>query len=1578
MHQDLITALSQFSASLQQHGTETAAEEGGASGSREKLLEQSVVQQNQIVEMLQKMVASLEAENQSSRERVYSLEHRVHSLSMWKARARLAEERLKEMAESAGVLGSSSAGMISLSAISSFEKALVDKDKMIASLQSQVGGGGGEGGRGALKRVSSMEATSISAKLAAERVRVMELEEELLSSHEESSKARSELADCQSDTMRRESEIQYLRHEIKVVKQVGHQQQDVVMGLRAALLDRDAQISSLTRALERVSEGGRKRWATRNTDSTFSGQSMFDLLLGREVFTVELTRYPKKEELGFSVSRIEMPISSRMSGLIVRTVKNGSPAQGLLLPGDEILEVNGVSCRSASQRKAMESLERGEGSIRIVAAREQGPASFVGRLRSTPVISESSTLWATANDASLLSPSQLSYGSPSLPTSPISPHHYHLTTSPGTTLPHSTGPILPASHTRPQPIGQVKAIESAAHGADKMAAKENASELEEEVQKLREEAEQWQLLQAELEEELDTAHTELEAIKLEHQLTTAENYDLQQQVKSSEAELTDIQSQFGELQQLLEGVREKVGREEERTLSLEQQNAALHQRVAEVKTAQDHDKQRVSEKEEEMLRLKMESEREKSELATKIATLQSRNEQLQADVKQRASQLEAAQAQVREREETLEQERREGQQQLQQLKADLLVLREDSAKAVSSSKIDVEKLQSQTASMKTMLMAAEKKEAEMKIEVRHLRQAADESNKQLGELQESHRNLREQVSSYREQIESKTVECESLTLGLKRAMGKLQANRDLSSRQQREIDKLRRNNARLVVDQVAAEKERGKVAAELRISRSEQAQMREKLQNQGGERDELFSQLESVVAENSALQQQLDDARAALAEATGEKELEQLNRQLEQVQAELVEKREALQEVSGVKEGLESELTLEQSKTAQLKAALASVEATVEGVEAGKKKSDDLVASMSFVHEQDQARLREVEESLSATRGELEKVRVESTSMQSEASTELQQLRSECASLQEGSRGLAAQLDEERAARAGEVEAMKQQLSSSERSASRLQTELEAQQSANSINQATISQLHTTTEQAEEEREKVRKSLQEALQRSHQLQVEVEQLQSHTRELEAENIRLSSERDGLSEDAADLRLSLKQASAQVDTLTAKLQATEVSLAIAQQSLEEGALKEREMKARTSELAGKLSEQEKQLATAKSRAQEVTLSLHSREEKISQLKAQLELSQTEHNQLQSSFTALQTATKSRDKRVKSLEMERANLRVSVEQLEAAQEGLKGAVTALEREKAYSTENQLQEVESLTQQIEENVATEKDHLGKIRRLEMLHSEAQSTVEQLLAAQEALKSSVTALGDEKEGEVVRLREEMVKLEGHVVSSQQRASQAGSRAEELQTQLQEAIASGQASSERLGELQEENEHLREEVGELRTTKTQLLELHTKVDLLDETQRERSSKVVVLQGQLEEATRELQAARAENETMLGKVGEMAAMTVSLAEKSAELDKVKGDLVVEVKGRQEAVDEKDQLLGVLRRLEVEKHTVAMTTQPESPTALLEADREQLLQATRDKEEEAMRLREYVGKLLSAVVERAPFILERME
>ena len=1578
MHGDLITALSHFTSALKHHRTDPVE----TPNSREKILEQSLVKQNQIVEMLQKTVASLEEENKSAREKVASLERRVHHLSLWKARARLAEERLKEMADSAGVLGSSSAGFMSLTAISSFEKALAEKDKMIASLQSKVEGKEGENVEMAGRDTSLTVSTQ--AKLVAEHVRVMELEEELLLSREDSGKARGELAECQSDMMRRESEIQYLRHEIEAVKQVSHHQQDVVMGLRAALLDRDAQITSLTRALERTAEERKRRSSITHSSSTgpFSHHSLFDLLLGRDVFNVELSRDVANGELGLSVSRFEMPISSRMSGLIVRAVREGSSAQGLLVPGDEILEVNGLNCRNTSQKKAVEILERGVGRIKVVAAREKGPSAEFVRMKISPIISDMS------HSTSLKSASDTSFTttSPSRdPPSPLSPlHHNHLSlpSSPGFTL----GEIPPASHVRPQPIGQVKVLEPAALDGPVTGSKDEGvsqdrktvgeTESKEELLKLREEAGQWQMLQAELEGELDATHSELEAVKMEYQLTTAENFDLQQQVKESATELAHIQGQVEELQQLLEGVREKIVREEERTHALEQHNKDLHEAVAEANGGRDLEKQRVSEVEGEMMQLKLDCEREKSDLSMKVASLQSHNQQLQADVSQRAEQLESAQSHARESETKMESERTEWQLQIQQVKTDLQTVKEEAAKAASSSHIEAEKLQSQLTTVKSLLMSAEKKEAEMKIEIRHLSQAADESNKQLEELHKNHRTLRAETSKFREQAEEKTVQCETLTLGLKRAECKLQANKEMSSRQQNEIDKLRRSNKQLHVERVRADEVCSKAELQLRISQSEQAQVREKLQGQTGEKEELFSQLETLATENAVLQEQLDTAKEKLESANGEKQ--QLSHQLEQLQNELQETKESLQEVTGARKDLESELLIEQSKAGKLKTTLAGVEASVEGIRAGRKTSDNLVASMSFVHEQDQIRVKELEENLSRTQEELEWMRLEASSAQEEHSKEVQALSAECACLRERVRGLSAQLHEEREARGSEVEAVKEKLASSDLSVKHLQTELEAQESVSSINKATISQLQTAAEQAEEERTLVQKNLQEALQRNHQLQLEVDQLQSHSRQLETEIVKLGSEVGHLSDNCTDLKMSLKQAQAQNDTLTAKLQAAEVNLATTQKRLDEATLQGRDMEHNTSELDEKFRESELNLEKTELREKEATLSLHAREEEISQLKTQIELSRSEHRELQSSFTLLQSATTSQNKKIKTLETERANLRVSLEQLEAAQHSLKRMVTSLEKEKVHLAEQHQQEMDSLTQQLDEKVTTEKEHLVKIQRLERVHNEAQSTAEELLAAQDALKSSLTALGDEKEGEVVRLQEQMMTLQRSLVSSQQQTSQARSRVEKLQTELMEMSESERSASTRLSELLDENEQLREKVESLKATETQLAELLCKLNTLELSQKEKSDKMVAMQSQLEDTTKELHSAQTENAALLERVGEVAAMTVALAEKSAELERMKGDLVAEVKGRQELADEKEQLLGVLRKLEVEKHTTAVPVAPESQSTLQEADREVLLQATREKEEEALRLREYVGKLLSAVVEKAPFVLERME
>ncbi|CAI7998451.1 hypothetical protein GBAR_LOCUS2443, partial [Geodia barretti] len=744
--------------------------------------------------MLQKMVVSLENENERVRGNTVRLERRVQALKMWKMRARLAEERLKEMAESSGILGSSKDGIVSFSALASFEKLLVEKDEKIASLQSRVEGEEEE------KEGSETMSVNLRSKLAAERVRVLELEEELLSSREESRKALRELRDAQSDMVRRESEVHYLRHEVETVRRVGTQQREVVMGLRAALFDRDAQIASLTRERTTAERGRRTPAPVRQR------QSIFDLLLGREVFNIELARRSEAENLGFGVSRFEMPISSRSSSLIVTGVKEGSQAQGLLLPGRRDPGGEWVQLPQCGvQRKAVEILEAAKGSLKIVAARENGPADIVGRLRSTPVIPDRShsTLWTTANDASF------SPISPHLPSNDValssSPRHYKLTLSSPASSPPHTLPL--ASQIRPQPIGQGKLIEpvSPEHLENPTsntgrAASSKSNSVDEGLR----------LRQEELEEEVDAAHGEIDNLKTENQLSAAQNSDLQQKLKTSEREMADLRREVEEVQELLTGLREKLEREKERVGRLEHHNGSLQEKFSEANAERDYEKQRVSHAQEEIVILKLEFEREKSELATELSTVRSRNELLEDEVKSQLAKAEAAQSHASQREALRETEQKEGEKLVQQLTNELQELRESSAKEVSSLQLEVDQLRGQLSTMIPQVEAAGKKETEMKHELRHLRQVASESNKQLTELDKAHRSLKEKMAGIREQAESKTLECESLTLGLKRAEGKLQANKNVSCRQQEEIDNLRRKNNTLLVERVKADEGRSK------------------------------------------------------------------------------------------------------------------------------------------------------------------------------------------------------------------------------------------------------------------------------------------------------------------------------------------------------------------------------------------------------------------------------------------------------------------------------------------------------------------------------------------------------------------------------------------------------------------------------------------------------------------------------------------------------------------------------------------------------------------------------------------------
>ena len=1455
-----------------------------------------MVQQQQIVDLLQELVTSLEADNKTYRERVSALEERVHRLSMWKARAKLAEERLKEMVESSGVLGSSSAGMISFAAICGFEKALLEKEKMITSLQSKLGAVEGKDGKGAGVSARS-ESVGISdrAKLAAERLRVMELEEEMLHCREQARKMQEELAERWSEVQRRESEVQYLQRKVQLLQQAGRQHREVVGGLRTALVNKDTHLSSLTRALQQATED--RRIARQARHSSFSLHNIFELVMGREVFTVELpcplvpqdvppdpptmqTLPRTPGPLGLVLVEVQLPVSSRGSCLIVQTVREGSPTHCILLPGDELLEVNGIGCRGPSQQRAVACLEGagGGGPLRLVVARE-AMVSISNKPQSTP-IQPNSTVWVTANDASHRPPS---------PSSLSSPQHYQLC------LPETAGLVtLSIDHThsprtlesRPQPIGQVRPPKPDENSEGERVGGGGGGEQEEMEEKETEHLQGEQLME------------ELEALKVEYQLTVAENFDLQRQVECGEEELAGIQLQILELQQMLEAVRERVKEEEGRTQTLELRNRSLQTELAQAKLERDTQRKIVAERDDEVLRVRMEYQEEVSKTSSKAAMLQSQTEQLQADIKQREGQLELVQSDLREKTAELEKVQSESERVTQQLKAELRALREEAAMNASSSQHELEQMKNQVVTAHSLLVAAEKTEVELKVDIRRLQQEDQRMQHQLSELQGSHRKLRDEVVSYKEQAELKTLESESLTLGLQKVESKLRTSREVITRQQGDIDNLRRMNAQLQAKFSKSEEECWHTEVQLKVVQEEHCQLKERVEEREEER---FFELEQAVQENTSLQEQLDGVKVQLGEAEErvaagrEREVglerslretaeqarareEELNQQINRLQserlsvqkssntsaseaaqvkmgrlhAELEElrlslarkeadgsqleldhstqlqtmqgmqreikslkdegeelrttivsltqrtkdarqeaaqtqsaceelskqraalkeekrilqasvdclKREALEgrencqrlersktqqekniqelqqqmeqlkgelqnsvgEVEGeraAKKSAQSELAQEHASSKHLRNSVTSLQTSLESLNSEKEWSENRIASLSFTLKQDQQRVDEAERLATHCREEREEAKRELASFKKEESSELQRVRAECARLEEERKGLAAEREEEKRRKESEDAELREKLRSSEQSCARLRCELEAQVSANSINQAAISQLQVSTEQAEEERERVKEGLQEALKWRRRLQADLDEAQTGSRKLEQERTDLTRDKVTLTEKTVELGVELKQTRVELDAATAKLQRLEERVSQAELKLREAGEREKQVQRLNAQLSG-----------SQGRVEVAKLSLATKKEEVSQLQTQLGLARAEQEQLHRSLTAAQSASKAREKRVRVLEQERASLLTDVQQLQESQRQLGRSLSELEREKKYEAEQHAQEVELLSQRVEELMSSDKEWARKTQRIETARNEAQEIVEQLTASQEALR--------------------------------------------------------------------------------------------------------------------------------------------------------------------------------------------------------------------------------------------------------
>lgn len=1627
LHSELIEALRNLAANL----SSRPSGGGRVVMKRETVLEQAVVEQSQILDVMQSLIASLETENKSFRERINDQGRTILELASWEAKAKKAQRQLSDL-----TLNPQPAANVS-----NYKKILAEKDKLISELRSQ----------------SSVSATtrlvSIQARLEQERVRVIELEEEISKKRDELVTLESELSTKQSVLIDKDSEIHHLRYEMKSVKKLEAQQQKLALQQRSSLLEKDSQLTALTRALsyeKKLCEQLRKKNLSapkvvdsyRMSDNSHS-TTLFEQVLGRNAITVEITKPTEDSDIGFSYSKIEAPISSRLPCLVVKAVTAGGIASRLVSPGDELLEINGLFCRGPHQQKAIDLLGKGEGVVKIVLARDHAPSHDILRQQTK---SGDSTHWATTllvqgnnNSPATLSTMAHSdiisdqYSSP-----PVhSPHTYTLATA-GSNEPHL----------------------ASGGGGTSDPANETHENLQMEISDLRDQLDESDRACLELDNELQECQSELETVRMESNLVTAENFELQEKVATYSQEIVQIQQNVSELQSVLSALQAQVADEQQKTASYHNQNKVLTRQMEEIKEECEVARSEAKSSQQELEKLKLNCA-EKSSAEQKcfeeLEQLKTLTDQLKSDIIAKETKLEELDKKNIE----YEQNYLHLKSSLTQAESDLLKTKDGSDQATASVKREHKKALAQLETAKKLLIDAEQTEAENKVKLRCLEQAADTANQQLAEAESKKKATENELSIYKSEVENLSLKQKSLSLGLKNTQEKLEAKECTLSRLQTEVDDLRRNAGKLNNETSQLKAEVRNLDSSLRSSETEQARLKENLRCSSIEKDSLFQDLENSIDECTQLQQRLKDMEKLHKEAQVAKETEKLTSleesqqcnqtlqiELKSTKADLDNSKKKVnilkQQLSQLKERIQSfEMSLESSqkdlsictaerdslatakedankraielqetinemaekmkqsdqRISELKLAGAKLEEEVEiekeqsistktyfqdeisRLQKAKKQSDDMIASMEFLLKQEQKKLEDAQSNL---KSKLEQVKNLNKQLESLAS----QLANE-KSVKEASEGklkIATQkMVDSDTTRKQEVSTLQEQIEALILTINEQKEELQKTTANNNEHEILSSELQTTLDEVKKEREEVQMHLEQSRREFKETEQQNKQLHRQISRQKSDISQLESTSDSLSSDAAQLRKALRQNEREIDKLSAQVQAAEINLVVASNSLETERKQYTECQEAADYVQRQYNETRDKLEETMIKMQRTSLELHSCNEDKLKMKVNLDLRQKECTQLQQSLIETQSAVDTLKAKVNSLQFKNSELSQTLDQLQESQRSIKSSIETAEREHTVHLRAERQSVSRLNKEMDVMKRSETDRLDEIRKLERSLKEARGNVDQLLAAQEALKTSLSTLGDEKEMEILRLNSSCSELKVRNEELLTETEEAKRWCSSLEASLKESGTSKENTEQELQEIVQEKEKLTREIQVLHSAESELAELHTRVGILEDTLHTKTEKLALSSQQLKDLETKLKTASETINEHQTNLSELANVKLQLVETSSELDELKRQLANEKKSQKQVKlerdnleSERDHLLTVLRKLEVEKHTAAV--QPPTPQLSRaessdEIDVKKMVGLLKDKEEEALRLREYVGKLLSNVVEKAPFLLE---
>ena len=1602
LHSELIEALRNLATKL-----ESRYDGGRTVMNKERVLEQAIVEQSQILDLMQGLISSLETENKSFRDKIDVQGRIILELASWEAKAKKAERQISEL----------TVNIEPSMNVSNYKKSLAEKDKLISDLRSQ-------------SSVSvNTRLAAVQTNLERERVGKIELEQELSSKREELIKLKEELSSRQSVLISKESEVLHLRHEMKSAKKFEYQQQELALQQRTALVAKDSQLTALTRALseeKKLCQQLRKKQFLDSRNNSKVGDSnrftddpstacLFEQVLGRDIVAVEITKLSEDTDVGFSYSKIELPISSRLSCLVVKAVKQGGNiALGKIKAGDEILEVNGISCRGPHQENATGVLQKGKGRIQIVIARDHAPAKPKhegdGETRwATALPGEDEAMYErfTATVSAIANSETESIEYVSVPTS----HH---------TLPTTDHSETTTSSPR-QP--EASAYES----------------LQLEITDLQDQLDKSEHACLELENELDEYRSEMESAQMQSDLVKAENFELQQQVSTYAEEVAQIQNNIVDLQSLLVTLQNQVTDEQQRTASYENLNKLLTRELEETKEKCEVARSEANSSQQELEKIKTaSSEKELSELKcfAELKQLKSESTRLKSDITTKETKLDELTSILVKKTSEYEQSLSHVKSTLVQVEGELSEVKTVSHQSAASVKCDHEKTLSQLQTAKNSLIEAERKESEMRIQLRYLEQAADAANKQLAESEAKKRAIENELNSYKGEVESISLNSKSLSLGLRHTQTKLEAKEHTLSRLQTEVDDLRRNSAKLSNEMSRLKTENKRLESSLKSTESEQVRQEQKLRSSNSEKDSLFQDLENAIDESTQLQQKVDDMEklnkemqstdalkielevASSKENTrdldnSKKKVEVLKQQLSQlkeacvslersleasqrelsnsraecdslmVAKEEIEKRaselqgtinvltvkldQSEQSSSELKltcSKLEEEAKIEKEDSTRMKS---SLQDEVSSLRRAKKQSEDMTASMEFMLKQQQSKLNDTQSDLKNRREDIVNLKEELESLTNQLIVKT----SEKEASEEKLNVITQKLDESKR----EMSELQEQVNTLTLDVSKLKEELQKAVVSSNEYQTLSSQLQTTLNEVNKEREDVQKRLNGSLRKCQEVDKLNERLDGQVSILKAAIAEQERASNSLSSEAARLRKQLRVSEREADKLSAQVQAADINLEVANKTLETERKQFTEYREAAEYVQQLCKETQDKLDDAMVKIQRTSLELHSCKEEKAKLKVNLDLRQKECTLLQQSLVEAQAAVNTLKTKIDTLQSQNSDLSQTLDQLQECQTEIQSSVAASEKEHTECLRAENERVCRLSEEIGELKRNETSRLDKIRILERSLEEARSNVNQLLAAQEALKNSLSVLGDEKEVEILRLTSEIAdhKMKNSDVLKQLDVAKKSNSS--LETSLKE---SEETDKQTLAELVKENDTLTQEVNVLKSTEAALSDLHSKIDALENNLRTKTSMLADVSQQVGDLELKLKTADEAINEHQSNLSELAKVKLELVENSIELEHLKKQFGEETKIRTELETERDRLLTVLRKSEVERHTaVVQPPTPQLPRAESgkEIDVNKLVQLLKDKEEESLRLGEYVSKLLSNVVEKAPFVLE---